>query len=144
MPRYRPPPPPPSPSHTHSERLRVICRRERIETDTRALLAMCELADNDVRSCLNTLQFLKAQAAASSASSSASSSSSSSSSSSTGGKRRLDTAAAAAVPVRLTVDNLAHLSVGSKDLGKDLFDVWRAVFRLPKPRRTALQQHVQV
>jgi chromosome transmission fidelity protein 18 len=43
-------------------RLTAICARQRIQTDARALMALCELADNDIRSCLNTLQFMQAQA----------------------------------------------------------------------------------
>jgi len=33
-----------------------ITRRESLKTDLTTLLALCEKADNDIRSCLNTLQ----------------------------------------------------------------------------------------
>ena len=61
--------------------------------------------------------------------SSFSSPSASSSSSSSASKRRHS---GAAVKVALTVDALANLRVGSKDVGRDVFDVWRAVFTQPK------------
>jgi len=37
-------------------RLLQITRQERLKTDLTTLLALCEKADNDIRSCLNTLQ----------------------------------------------------------------------------------------
>eukprot|EP01012_Entosiphon_sulcatum_P016068 TRINITY_DN21015_c0_g1_i2.p1 TRINITY_DN21015_c0_g1~~TRINITY_DN21015_c0_g1_i2.p1 ORF type:complete len:722 (+),score=110.61 TRINITY_DN21015_c0_g1_i2:25-2166(+) len=40
-------------------RLRQICASEGLEFDRMALDELCTLADGDVRSCLNTLQFLK-------------------------------------------------------------------------------------
>jgi len=33
-----------------------ITRQEAVKTDLTTLLALCEKADNDIRSCLNTLQ----------------------------------------------------------------------------------------
>jgi len=35
-----------------------ITRQESLKTDLTTLLALCEKADNDIRSCLNTLQVL--------------------------------------------------------------------------------------
>ena len=40
-----------------AQRLGDIAGRQRLRTDTTALLALCEKADNDIRSCLSTLQF---------------------------------------------------------------------------------------
>jgi len=37
-------------------RLMEVAKIEHIHTDLTALLALCEKADNDIRSCLNTLQ----------------------------------------------------------------------------------------
>lgn len=37
-------------------RLRYIADRETLMTDSRALLALCEMTEGDVRSCLNTMQ----------------------------------------------------------------------------------------
>jgi hypothetical protein len=42
--------------HTVHVVSRQISKMEHIHTDLTALLALCEKADNDIRSCLNTLQ----------------------------------------------------------------------------------------
>ncbi|KAL4157676.1 hypothetical protein PRNP1_006693 [Phytophthora ramorum] len=42
-------------------RLKYICRNEGIKASTGALAALCSSADNDVRYCLNTLQFQSTQ-----------------------------------------------------------------------------------
>ncbi|BFZ53349.1 Chromosome transmission fidelity protein 18 [Savitreella phatthalungensis] len=42
-------------------RLRDICKRESLPADARALNTLCELADSDLRSCLNSLQYIKAK-----------------------------------------------------------------------------------
>lgn len=39
-------------------RLMHICHKEGLQADAHTLSALCELADNDIRSCLNTLQVL--------------------------------------------------------------------------------------
>ncbi|KAH9505293.1 Chromosome transmission fidelity protein 18 [Bulinus truncatus] len=50
-------------SHTESSRLASrlleVVREEMLKTDLNALLALCQRTDNDIRSCLNTLQFVK-------------------------------------------------------------------------------------
>ncbi|KAK2187311.1 hypothetical protein NP493_170g04032 [Ridgeia piscesae] len=40
-------------------RLLEIVKMEKLRSDLSTLLALCEKADNDIRSCLNTLQFIK-------------------------------------------------------------------------------------
>ncbi|XP_061455548.1 chromosome transmission fidelity protein 18 homolog [Rhineura floridana] len=40
------------------QRLQEITVRQGMKADTTALLALCEKAENDIRSCINTLQFL--------------------------------------------------------------------------------------
>ena len=35
-----------------------IAREERLKTDLTTLLALCEKTDNDIRSCVNTLQVI--------------------------------------------------------------------------------------
>lgn len=40
------------------DRLRYICRHEHVDYDQRALSMLCDLVDNDIRSALNTLQFV--------------------------------------------------------------------------------------
>lgn len=42
-------------------RLKYICRHEGIKASTGALAALCSSADNDIRYCLNTLQFQSTQ-----------------------------------------------------------------------------------
>jgi chromosome transmission fidelity protein 18 len=42
-------------------RLRAVCQSERIHTDLHTLNALCHQSDQDVRTCLNTLQFVKAK-----------------------------------------------------------------------------------
>ena len=37
-------------------RLKDICRQEGLQADMKALVALIELTDADIRSCLNTLQ----------------------------------------------------------------------------------------
>ncbi|KAM7313264.1 chromosome transmission fidelity protein 18 homolog [Ixodes scapularis] len=44
-----------------ASRLQEIMRRERMKGDTAAILALCEKAENDVRSCLSTLQFVQSR-----------------------------------------------------------------------------------
>lgn len=39
-------------------RLEIICTREGVSIDSQLLQAICELTNRDIRSCLNTLQFL--------------------------------------------------------------------------------------
>lgn len=43
------------------QRMRHVCTQEGIKADTRSLSALAELCERDVRSCLNTLQFLRAR-----------------------------------------------------------------------------------
>ncbi|OWT35579.1 chromosome transmission fidelity protein 18 [Cryptococcus neoformans Bt1] len=42
-------------------RLRDICKREGLQSDTRSLNTLVEMTSGDVRSCLNTLQFIKSR-----------------------------------------------------------------------------------
>lgn len=44
------------------KRLRDICERESLSADARSLTTLVEITNADVRSCLNTLQFIKAKA----------------------------------------------------------------------------------
>ncbi|KAJ1565258.1 hypothetical protein HK096_003776, partial [Nowakowskiella sp. JEL0078] len=51
-------------SHSYkslAKRLQEICRWEGLKADVRAVTSLCELADGDIRNCLNTLQFVKKQ-----------------------------------------------------------------------------------
>ncbi|KAJ3415604.1 Chromosome transmission fidelity protein 18 [Chytridiales sp. JEL 0842] len=42
-----------------AQRLTEICRWEGLQADFRAIMGLCELTDGDIRSCLNTLQFIR-------------------------------------------------------------------------------------
>ncbi|XP_050392503.1 chromosome transmission fidelity protein 18 homolog [Patella vulgata] len=42
-----------------ASRLYEVIRQEHLKADMNALLALCERTDNDIRSCLNTLQFVR-------------------------------------------------------------------------------------
>lgn len=42
-------------------RLQEICKKQKLKTDMPALIALCEKAENDIRSCLSTLQFVDKQ-----------------------------------------------------------------------------------
>ncbi|GFO38310.1 chromosome transmission fidelity protein 18-like protein [Plakobranchus ocellatus] len=42
-----------------ASRLHEVVKLERLKADLNALLALCERTDNDIRSCLNTLQFVR-------------------------------------------------------------------------------------
>eukprot|EP00088_Acartia_fossae_P024597 TRINITY_DN2552_c0_g1_i1.p1 TRINITY_DN2552_c0_g1~~TRINITY_DN2552_c0_g1_i1.p1 ORF type:complete len:946 (-),score=309.66 TRINITY_DN2552_c0_g1_i1:176-3013(-) len=48
---------PPTSSTKLAERLKEIALKEKLSTDLTALLALCKKSDNDIRSCLSTLQF---------------------------------------------------------------------------------------
>lgn len=50
--------PPTEPSRLAS-RLSEVVRREHLKADLNTLMALCERTDNDIRSCLNTLQFIR-------------------------------------------------------------------------------------
>ncbi|XP_076449657.1 chromosome transmission fidelity protein 18 homolog [Babylonia areolata] len=50
--------PPTEPSRLAS-RLSEVVRQEQLKADLNTLLALCERTDNDIRSCLNTLQFIR-------------------------------------------------------------------------------------
>ena len=80
-----------------------------------ALNSLVTLNDCDVRSCLNTLQFLKSQVA----------------------RKRAEIAGGAAATrmrVRVTSAMLLSAAVGAKDMTKALFDVWSAAFQTPDAR----------
>lgn len=51
-------PVPPTKTGRLATRLLEICRNEQMGASTSILMALCEKADNDIRTCLNTLQFI--------------------------------------------------------------------------------------
>ena len=48
---------PPTIPERLAERLKEITKRQKMKTDLTALLSLCKKTDNDIRSCLSTLQF---------------------------------------------------------------------------------------
>ncbi|XP_040575885.1 chromosome transmission fidelity protein 18 homolog [Lepeophtheirus salmonis] len=52
---------PPISSHRLVERLKFISSKEKLYTDQSTLAVICEKTNNDIRSCLSTLQFFKAR-----------------------------------------------------------------------------------
>ena len=50
---------PPTSVSRLTSRLTFICRREHLRADKTSLMNLCELAANDIRSCINTLEFIK-------------------------------------------------------------------------------------
>ena len=52
---------PPTLSSRLTQRLQDIASREKMRTDMTALMALAEKTDNDIRSCLSTLQFFKSR-----------------------------------------------------------------------------------
>jgi len=52
---------PPTLSSRLASRLKEITAAERLQADLTALLALCNKSENDIRSCLSTLQFFKKQ-----------------------------------------------------------------------------------
>lgn len=103
-------------THTLLSRLRVVCDRERVSASQAALAALCEATGNDVRSAINTLQFLhyRARAAAAAAATAG------------GGARAQITEAA-----------VHGGAVGSRDRTFSLFHAWHTVFAAPRPAATA-------
>jgi chromosome transmission fidelity protein 18 len=87
-------------------RLRAICAAEGIMASRDALQTLAALTDNDIRSCLNTLQFIKYE-------------------SKLGGGDGI---------CRLTSERIAQAAVGVKDQTRALNDVWSSVFKLPDTR----------
>ncbi|PHZ17356.1 P-loop containing nucleoside triphosphate hydrolase protein [Rhizopus microsporus ATCC 52813] len=49
------------PMMTIAKRLEYICENEGLETDQRTLCMLAEITDGDIRSCLNTLQFIRSK-----------------------------------------------------------------------------------
>ncbi|KAF9129908.1 hypothetical protein BGW39_003643 [Mortierella sp. 14UC] len=107
-------------------RLQQICEIEQVPSDTRAFGVLYEMTEGDMRSCLNTLQFIKNKSrtspriAADATQSSPYKSGASSGSSGDG----------------LTVEALTKSTIGRKDQNKTLFSVWEEIFQATYARKT--------
>nr|CAH8855795.1 unnamed protein product [Trichobilharzia regenti] len=92
-------------------RLDIITKAEGLSVDKMTLTHLVEMSDRDIRSCLNTLQFLN-----------------SAKSSLDGDSDKFNALSAE------DILSLSHFQNGLKDTQKSLFDVWRAVFTIPSQR----------
>ena len=101
-----------------ADRLQQICEIEQVPSDTRAFGVLYEMTEGDMRSCLNTLQFIKNKSKTDGAQSSTTTSLSSGKA---GG---------------LTVDTLNKATIGRKDQNKSLFSVWEELFQAPYARKS--------
>merc|ERR1712228_148003 len=97
-------------TRTLCKRLLDICRLEYIHTDLKTLSYLSSITNNDVRSCLHTLQFFKNRGK--------------------GGKR---------LSTRLTVEALTNIPIGRKDKTQNIFDVWSAILKKKQKKKSSLQ-----
>lgn len=110
--------------HIAVARLRDICGAEGMFVSIDALRHLAALTDNDVRSCLNTLQYLKAQVAVAAAAHHGAAATSYYGLG-PGGAVGSD---ALRGRLRVTSDMIARAAVGVKDQTKALHGVWASVF----------------
>ncbi|KAG9063033.1 hypothetical protein KI688_004633 [Linnemannia hyalina] len=106
---------------TFVNRLQQICEIEQVQSDTRAFGVLYEMTEGDMRSCLNTLQFIKNKSRASAKLAATQTSS-----------RRTGTDGGDG----LTVEALTKSTIGRKDLNKSLFSVWEEIFQATYARKT--------
>ncbi|KAH7046343.1 hypothetical protein BKA57DRAFT_466280 [Linnemannia elongata] len=102
-------------------RLQQICEIEQVPSDTRAFGVLYEMTEGDMRSCLNTLQFIKNKSRASAKLASTQPSSHRTGTDGGGG---------------LTVETLTRSTIGRKDQNKSLFSVWEEIFQATYARKT--------
>ncbi|KAF9133537.1 hypothetical protein BGX30_012241 [Mortierella sp. GBA39] len=106
---------------TFVNRLQQICEIEQVQSDTRAFGVLYEMTEGDMRSCLNTLQFIKNKSRVSAKLAATQTSSHRTGTDGGGG---------------LTVEALTRSTIGRKDLNKSLFSVWEEIFQATYARKT--------
>ncbi|KER24753.1 hypothetical protein T265_14343 [Opisthorchis viverrini] len=94
-------------------RLETICRKEGLMVEKMVLTQLAEIAERDIRACLNALQFLRAHLG-----------------SECGNKANKNLSAE-------DLFTLIGFGGGFKDVQRSLFDVWKAVFTIPSARLLA-------
>jgi DNA polymerase III delta prime subunit len=105
-------------------RLKEICSSEGLLASAEALTSLSKITDGDIRSCLNTLQFLSAQTG--------------------GGKRRSGGKFVSSQPrLRVTPEMIQKAAVGCKDESKALFDVWANVYSKSTMRSSLSSMRMQ-
>eukprot|EP01083_Nonionella_stella_P242252 845165_1 len=90
------------------KRMQSICIKEKMRADLRILGELARLTEMDIRSCLNTLQFLR---------------------------KRSTKAAPHRMHTKLTEHMLSSLTIGHKDMTKGFFEVLGAVFRIEDTKK---------
>ncbi len=98
------------------QRLKTICLAEGLPLESTALGALCEASGNDVRSCLNTLQFFKSRVPGTLASA---------------------TSGDAALSSSLSRQLVQYIGAGLKDQEKDMLQVCNVIFRKPVHKASA-------
>ncbi|KAI8597020.1 hypothetical protein EDD21DRAFT_386544 [Dissophora ornata] len=109
-------------------RLQQICEIEQVASDNRAFGVLYDMTEGDMRSCLNTLQFIKNRSKTSmvSAAASAAERISTGGTGGTGGDGQGE---------GLTLDALNKATIGRKDQSKSLFSVWEELFQASYARK---------
>lgn len=112
-------------------RLKHICRSENLAVTPDALRTLVSIADNDIRGCLNTLQFIRAHADRATGLGN--------NAPGAGGPRAPGQPMAPSTSEldrrwRVTSDVIVRAAVGSKDQTRALHDVWSAIFKQPDSR----------
>lgn len=102
-------------------RLQQICEIEQVPSDTRAFGVLYEMTEGDMRSCLNTLQFIKNKSRASAR---------------LAATQTLSHRTGADGGGGLTVEALTKSTIGRKDQHKSLFSVWEEIFQATYARKT--------
>ena len=85
------------------KRLLDICRKEYLHTDLKTLSYLANITNNDIRSCLHTLQFFKEK------------------SSTKANRKRLSS--------RLNIDKLTNIPIGRKDKTQNIFDIYNKILK---------------
>lgn len=88
-------------------RLQYVCRRENLATDHKTLESLCDKTCQDIRACLNTIQFVST-------------------------KTTKISSEHVSSDRRLTLGDVEGAALGQKDAQKSLFNVWHQIFELPR------------
>eukprot|EP00158_Paraphelidium_tribonemae_P005793 Partr_v1_DN27526_c0_g1_i1_m30670 putative chromosome transmission fidelity len=106
-----------------AKRLKMICTREDLKIESRALSTLVEKSDGDMRSCLNTLQMLATKLKQQDMIANA-----------------LKDAPKQSKRQGVTLAMIEKASVGLKDLQKSVFPVWESIFYKEKQPATFAEQ----
>ncbi|KAF9576690.1 hypothetical protein EC968_005463 [Mortierella alpina] len=107
-------------------RLQQVCEIEQVASDTRAFGVLYEMTEGDMRSCLNTLQFIKNKSKTSVMQASLATSSAG----------KVGAGSGNGTGEGLTMEALTKATIGRKDQSKSLFSVWEELFQAPYARKS--------